>query len=249
MKHQAIFITGTDTGVGKTVVTALLLAYLRQRGIHAVAMKPISSGDRNDARLLRALAADEISLDAINPIHFRRPLAPMVAARMEKRRLDTRPIRSTLHALRSTFSPVLVEGIGGLLVPLRRGYVVRDLVCELRLPLLIVAKPNLGTLNHTALTVEAARKVGIEVLGVVLNDSAGGRPGLAERTNAKAIEAACETVVLGRIPHLSAREFTAASVRSIARRSSVARELARVADALKWNDHYKEVSPRLPGIG
>lgn len=232
MKHRAIFITATDTGVGKTVVTALLLAYLRQRGQNAVALKPISSGDRNDARLLHSLSDGVLSLDEINPVHFRHPLAPMIAARMEKRPLDLRSMLSALNTQLSTPSPVLVEGVGGLLVPLRRGYSVRDLVKELNLPLLIVARPNLGTINHTALTVEAARRVGIKVRGIVLNDSRRGTPGLAERTNAKAIEETCGVKVVAMIPHLPGLKPNAAGIRASLRRKAVREAVTRVAALL-----------------
>lgn len=232
MKHRAVFITATDTGVGKTVVTALLLAHLRHRGHNAVALKPISSGDRHDARLLHSLAEGALSLDEINPIHFRYPLAPMIAARMERRRRNIPHLVSDRFPLPSSFFPVLVEGVGGLLVPLHRGYWVRDWVKQLRLPLLVVARPNLGTINHTALTVEAARSAGLNVLGIVLNHARGGPPGLAERTNARAIEETCGVRVLATIPHLPNFRPDAHCIRAALRRVATRSAVERVISLL-----------------
>jgi dethiobiotin synthetase len=232
MKHRTLFITGTDTGIGKTIVTALLLARLRQTGINAVAMKPISSGSRSDARLLRALAISKVSLDQINLIHFRHPLAPLVASRLERKPWRLAQIRSSLAVLNSAFRPVLVEGIGGLLVPLRTNCSVRDLVKNLRLPLLIVARPGLGTLNHTALTVEAARAAGIKVLGVILNGASGDPRGLAERTNSAAIEEVCGVKVLAEFPHLSRLRPTRVSVLAALRRLDVRRACDKLIAAL-----------------
>ena len=232
MKHRAIFITATDTGVGKTIVTALLLAYLRRRGHRAVAMKPISSGDRNDARLLRSVIDNEVSLDEINPIHFKNPVAPYVAERLEKTTWKLSAIHSSLRALRSRFSPVLVEGIGGLLVPLRRRYFGRELVRDLNLPLLIVARTGLGTLNHTALTVEVARTAGLKVLGVVLNDAAGRPHGIAERTNLSAIEEVCGVKVVAHIPHIPRFWLAANSIHEALRNPLLRREVAKLATVL-----------------
>lgn len=232
MKHRAVFITATDTDVGKTVVTALLLAHLRHRGHNAVALKPISSGDRHDARLLHSLSDGVLSLDEINPIHFRHPLAPLIAARMEGRRWNLRRLVSDFLLLPSCFFPVLVEGAGGLLVPLRRGCSVRDWVKQLRLPLLIVARPNLGTINHTALTVEAAQSAGLNVLGVVLNNALGAPPGLAERTNARAIEETCGVRVIATIPHLPNFRPDAPGIRSALRRAAVRGAVERVISLL-----------------
>jgi dethiobiotin synthetase len=234
MKHSAVFITGTDTGIGKTVVTALLLAHLRRQGINAVAMKPISSGDRTDARLLHALAGKKASLDAINPIHFRHPLAPLVAARLERKSWHVAQIRSALRGLRSTFTPVLVEGIGGLLVPLAPRFTVRDLVRNLRLPLLIVARPGLGTLNHAALTVEAARTAGVHVIGVAFNSPAAIRGGRAERTNAAALKEMCGVPVLAQFPHVARLRPTPAAIQRAVRMREIERGCRQLTSALGW---------------
>ena len=225
MSAQGVFITATDTGVGKTVVTALLLAHLRRRSVNAVAMKPISSGDRDDGRLLHELADCPGSLDLVNPVHFRNPLAPFVAARLERHRWSTAPILRKYATLANRHDVVLVEGIGGLLVPLRRRYFVRDLVCEMNLPILIVTRPGLGTLNHTLLTIQAARDRRIPVLGIIFNQSYPPHNEAALRTNAAAVEELSGVKVLAQIPYLSSLRCSVGAIRAAVRRPTVERSL------------------------
>jgi len=200
------FITGTDTGVGKTYVTALLLAELRRRGVPAAAMKPIACGadGRNDARQFRALMQNEVPLDRLNPVYLRHPLAPSVAAKLEHRPINLRRIRADFRRLTAAYSPVLVEGAGGLLVPIKRNYFIADLARELNLPVIIIARLGLGTLNHTLLTVRQAQATGLIVRGVILNDLTG-RRGLAEKTNIREIPALTGVPLLGVVPHRARR--------------------------------------------
>ena len=200
------FITGTDTGVGKTHVTALLLAELRRRGVAAAGFKPIAcgTGGRTDARTFRTLMGNEVSLNVINPVYLHHPLAPSVAAKLEKKPVDLQKICSTYYLLSSTYAPVLVEGAGGLLVPIRRNYFVADLVLKLKLPVIIVARLGLGTLNHTLLTVRQAQAMKLQVAGVILNDTTG-RRGLPERTNVQTIADLTGVPLLGVVPHGFAR--------------------------------------------
>ena len=216
--NQNYFITGTDTGVGKTHVTALLLTELRRRGLPAAGYKPIAcgAGGRADARTYRKLMRNEVPLDVINPVYLRHPLAPSVAAQLEKKPVDLRKIYSVYCRLTSDFSPVLVEGAGGLLVPIKtlsfrddngqkaRRYFVADLARQLDLPLIIVARLGLGTLNHTLLTVRQAQAMKLKVAGVLLNDTTGQR-GLAERTNIKVIAELSGVPLLGVVPYGRAR--------------------------------------------
>jgi dethiobiotin synthetase len=201
--NAGIFITGTDTGVGKTWVTAALLVELRSRGVHAAAFKPIAcgAGGRHDAEIYAAIMKHESSLDVINPIYLRRPLAPSVAARLEHKRIDLRRIRECYGRLMSTYSVVLVEGAGGLMVPIRDNYFVADLAHSLNLPLLVVARLGLGTINHSLLTVRQARAMGLKVRGIVLNDTVGGKRDQAARTNIKAMPELCDTPLLGVMPN------------------------------------------------
>ena len=200
--NQNYFITGTDTGVGKTHVTALLLAELRRRDLPAAGFKPIAcgTGGRTDARIYRKLMRNEVPLDVVNPIYLRHPVAPSVAAKLEGRRIDLDKIQSTFRILSSIFRPVLVEGAGGLLVPIRRNYFVADLIHQLDLPVIIVARLGLGTLNHTLLTIRQAQAMKLKIAGIILNNTTG-RHGLAERTNAKAITELAGVPLLGVVPH------------------------------------------------
>ncbi len=198
-----IFITGTDTGVGKTHITAALLTELRRRGISAAAFKPIAcgKGGRHDAEIYAAIMNHEQPLDIINPIYLRHPLAPSVAAKIERKSIDLRKILHTYRQLAASYDVVLVEGAGGLLVPIREDYFVADLAKSLKLPLVIVARLGLGTINHTLLTVRQAKSQGLKVKGLVLNDTVGGRPGQAEKTNIRVLPKLCKIPLLGVMPH------------------------------------------------
>jgi adenosylmethionine---8-amino-7-oxononanoate aminotransferase len=206
LKRPGVFVTGTDTGVGKTRVAAGLVRAWRRRGVAAVPWKPFASGvdpDRltagEDADLLRRAAgygAD--ALESLSPCRLAEPLAPAVAA--QRAGISISP--ADVLARRPAEGHVeVVEGCGGLVVPLAPGYDGRDLCWDLDLPLLVVARPGLGTLNHTALTVEAACDAGLDVLGVIvchLPDD----PDLAARTNLDALRRHCRAPLLGAVRHV-----------------------------------------------
>jgi dethiobiotin synthetase len=212
VKPLRFFITGTDTGVGKTHVTALLLAEFRRRGLRAGAMKPISCGrdGRRDAEQYAALMNHEQPLDLLNPIYLRHPLAPLVAAKLERHRIDLRLIRASYSQLTTHYSPVFVEGAGGLLVPIKHDYFVADLARDLDLPLIIVARLGLGTINHTLLTIRQAQANGLKIAGIIFNDTVGGRRGLAERTNMENAPVLFRLPILGVVPHGARRARSAA---------------------------------------
>ena len=154
MRHsRLIFVTGTDTGVGKTTLTALLLAHLRQSGVHALALKPFCSGSRADAELLRALQDGELSIQEISPFFFPQPLAPLAVS--PRRKIPLRRVIAHIGKVTNKCDCLLVEGVGGLLVPLSANYFVLDLIRELDCEVLVVARNRLGTLNHTLLTMNA----------------------------------------------------------------------------------------------
>ena len=165
------FITGTDTGVGKTYATARLIRRLRAQGLDTVGFKPICCGSREDAEILRAAADDSLDLNAVNPVWLRTPAAPYTAAMIENRPIDLALIRETFASLRARHRSVLVEGVGGWLVPIEKGYTVADLAVECALPVLVVVKNRLGALNHAALTVHHVRACGLTCAGLILNDS------------------------------------------------------------------------------
>jgi dethiobiotin synthetase len=155
---STFFITGTDTGVGKTVLTALLAQFLRERGANVAALKPICSGDRADALALQAALGGALALDEINPWHFRAAIAPSLAAKLEKKSVWLAPVLAHLRATRKKFDVTLIEGAGGLLSPLGENFNSRDLILALRATPLIVAPNKLGAVNHLLLTLEALPK-------------------------------------------------------------------------------------------
>ena len=165
----AFFITGTDTGIGKTWFTCWLVRAWLAQVHHAAALKPISTGDREDAKLLREASANALFLDEINPLHFREPAAPLLAARAENRSIDFTALNQKIAAMRVRFSHLAVEGVGGWRVPLATGYDVRDWARDLALPVVVVALNRLGAINHTLLTVDSIRDAGLTIAGVVLN--------------------------------------------------------------------------------
>ena len=153
-----IFITGTDTGVGKTVLTALLAQFLREHGVNAAALKPICSGGRDDALALCAALGGTLALDEINPWHFRAAIAPKLAARLEKKAVKLAAVLAHIRAIRKKFAMTLVEGAGGLLSPLGENFNSRDLLAALHATPVIVAQNRLGAVNHILLTREALPK-------------------------------------------------------------------------------------------
>jgi len=174
-------VVGTDTGVGKTVVTAGLVGRLREEGADARAVKPVQTGfpPDDDAGYVRAASGDRRAATCLE--RFEPPLAPAVAADREGVDLSYRTLRSRCRRALGNADPGVLEGVGGLRVPLADDEEVVDLVAALDLPAILVARSGLGTLNHTALSVETLQRRGVDVLGVVLNEYAGAT--VAERTN------------------------------------------------------------------
>jgi len=155
MTGRTFVITGTDTGVGKTVLTCLLARHLRRAGFGVAALKPLCSGGREDARALRAALGGALTLDEVNPWHFRAPLAPARAARLERRQIQLPMVLQALRRVRRRFPFVLVEGAGGLLSPLGEDFNARDLIVALRATPLIVCPNCLGAINQVLLVVHA----------------------------------------------------------------------------------------------
>lgn len=164
---RIIFVTGSDTGVGKTLLTGLLLHHLRRRGCHALAVKPFCSGSRTDAEFLGALQDGELAADKIAPFFFSAPLAPLAAAR-RRRIIRMAEVRRHLKRMACRCECLLIEGIGGLLVPLGKGFTVRDLIVAIGSEVIVVSRNRLGTLNHTLLTGAALQQVGIKDFTTVL---------------------------------------------------------------------------------
>lgn len=165
---MSFFVTGTDSGAGKTHVTRLLLEALRRTGIDAVGYKPVACGDREDAQIL-AEASGGLALDEVNPVFLKSALAPYVAGLLENRTVDPADLVAGYRRLAEAHEVVMVEGAGGWEVPIAAGYRIADLATELGLPVLLVAANRLGALNHILLTVGAIRARGLVCTGLFLN--------------------------------------------------------------------------------
>jgi dethiobiotin synthetase len=204
---RGLFVTGTDTGVGKTVVAAALAAALRAGGDDVAAFKPVvtgldewASGSEAERPPDHELLAAASGRDAgeVTPNRFGPAVSPHLAAALAGIALEPAALVAAARALRADV--VIAEGVGGLLVPLTLGYTVRDLAVELGWPVVVVARPGLGTISHSLLTVEAARAAGLEVRGVVLTPWPP-EPGVLERSNVEAIQrlGAVEVATLAKV--------------------------------------------------
>jgi dethiobiotin synthetase len=172
-----LFVTATDTGVGKTLVAGGIASLLVKRGLKVGVFKPIATGcirasyglESQDACFLAQCANADYPLTVIAPVTYLPPAAPLVAAEAERREIDFEMIAETYEYLCKICDVVIVEGIGGVRVPLTEEYDVRDLAAAFGLPVVVVARPALGTINHTLLTIDSLRAKGIEPAGVVIN--------------------------------------------------------------------------------
>jgi len=200
---RGIFVTGTDTGVGKTIVAATLGRLLRMNGVKVGVMKPVTSGCRevsgepvsDDALLLCQAAGVPFSED-VAPYRLREALAPAEAAECDGVRIDIPAIKASFTRLAASCDYIIVEGAGGLMVPLSGGVLIADLARELGLPLLVVARPGLGTINHSVLTCFAAQQMGLQVAGVIVNNMPE-HPNKAEKGASHQIGSLCGAPILG----------------------------------------------------
>lgn len=209
-----LLVTGTDTGVGKTMIAAALVTALRARGVRAIGFKPaetgIGSDQQSDSDVL-ALASGEQNVLARPLLRLPEPLAPAVAADRAGVMLDSDDIEARIRQLRSDGYAVVVEGAGGVMVPLTWGYTVLDLAQACDLDAVVVARAGLGTLNHVAMTVMMLRSHQIPIRGIVLNGRSAA-PDLAESTNAESLSRMLHGVRIVEVPHdLSGAPITAAT--------------------------------------
>ena len=193
---MSLFITGTDTGVGKTYTAARLLHLLRASGTSCAGMKPICCGDRQDAEFLLAAGSEGLTIDDVNPVWLKTPAAPMVGSLMEKVDIDIDRIVTAFRSLQSRVERVIVEGAGGWMVPIQRSYFVSDLAAAMNLPVLAVAYNRLGCLNHSVLTVQSVVGHGLRCVGLVLNN-AQETGDVAALTNADILSKILDVPVLG----------------------------------------------------
>ncbi|MEP6821956.1 MAG: dethiobiotin synthase [Chthoniobacterales bacterium] len=185
---MSVFLTGTDTGVGKTYTAVHLLRLLRATGLRCAGMKPICCGDREDAELLLEASSEGLSIDEVNPIWLKTPAAPLTASRIEEARIETPRLLSGLADLKKRYDFVVVEGVGGWLVPISENYFVADLAVEMNLPVMVVAMNRLGCLNHTLLTVRSVEAHGLDCGGILLNSPKGMEADIAVETNSEILE-------------------------------------------------------------
>ncbi|MBC8286045.1 MAG: dethiobiotin synthase [Nitrospinae bacterium] len=208
---KGYFITGTDTGVGKTIVTACLATLFKSRGEDVGVMKPIetgvnpecSSSANSDAKFLMEVTGTQDPLEYVCPFRLKMPASPYQAARFEGKELDPEKILERFRALQSKHSMMLVEGVGGLLVPITRRYNVVDLALQMGLPLIIVSRFQIGTLNHTLLTINAARQHGLKIKGVILNSSNEGELNAVEADQGSLIKEFSDVPILGTCPYIN----------------------------------------------
>jgi len=208
-RNAGIFVTGTDTGVGKTLVSVALIAAFRKSGLKVGVMKPIETGVGNegplDAIALRDAAGSTDPLTTICPQQFALPAAPNAAASAENRKVDLAAIEAAYETLAKGRDLIVVEGAGGLLVPIQAEWTMAELARRLDLPLLVVARASLGTINHTALTLEVAASKALPVLGVVISH-AGGPISSADASNLQALKNFLGNRLIGEIPPLGPAE-------------------------------------------
>jgi len=193
--NKGIFITGTDTGVGKTLVACGIARLLKSWGVNVGVMKPVASGDQEDARRLLRAAGIKEDLPLINPQFFRAPLAPSAAAALEGRRVRSEIIYKAYWQLSKKYDVMVVEGAGGVKVPLGESTYMVDLIEALRLPALVVSRASLGTLNHTLLTLDALAAGKVPVFGVLFNGGTGKTP--AEKTSPEVLQDHTTVQVMG----------------------------------------------------
>ena len=205
---KGYFITGTDTGVGKTLVAGGLAALYKSQGMNVGVMKPVATGCKrvnntlisDDSVFLKFLAEVEDEYELINPVSLEQPLAPTVAARLSNTKIDTDKINTAFDTLCERHEYLIVEGIGGLLVPINEYYFVVDMAEEMELPVIVVCRPPLGTINHTLLTVSYARQHGLDVKGIIINESAENCDTIVKDTNTDEIKRLTDLPILGTIP-------------------------------------------------
>jgi len=201
---KGFFVTGTDTAVGKTEVAGYMARMFSEDGFRVGVMKPVATGVEgtcNDARILKESCTSEDPMDSINPVFLRMPLAPLVAAKKEHKKIDLGIIWDRFRELSSYNDLMIVEGIGGVMVPIaqkgKRTFYVLDMILRIKLPVIIVARPGLGTINHILMTIGAIRTRKAEIAGIVFNHTCRIKRDASIKTNPALIERLSGVKVLG----------------------------------------------------
>jgi dethiobiotin synthetase len=197
LKTEGLFVTGTDTGIGKTLVAAGLSRMLLNQGIEVGVFKPVASGGNisEDGKLLqKAAKKPDSAYDEIVPLHYKQPLAPYVAAWKEGK-VDLAKVEEAYEKAKASCDFLIVEGVGGVLVPIAQNFFVINWIKKWNMPVLLVVGAGLGTINHTLLTVEALQRRKIKVAGVLVNSYRGKTA--AERTNVRAFKKLLKVPIYG----------------------------------------------------
>ena len=207
---NGFFITGTDTDIGKTVVTACLTTLFKSQDMDVGVMKPIetgvdpacSSSANSDAKFLMESSSSTDAEEEVCPYRLKTPASPYQAAQIAGIQIQPSTIIEKFKVLRSRHRMMMVEGIGGILVPITYKYSVADLALEIGLPLIIVSRLRVGTLNHTLLTINAAQQYGLKIKGIILNQHEAGGLNDIEIKQGELIEEFSNIPILGTCPHL-----------------------------------------------
>jgi dethiobiotin synthetase len=234
---RGVFVTGTDTRVGKTVIAGAVAFALKKQGCDVAVMKPIETGvssstaSQSDAARLRGIIESDEQLGAISPYRFAWPVAPLAAAQAERQTINPDVIRKVYRLLSSRYDYTIVEGVGGVSVPVTPGTDVMDLIRRLKLPAVVVGRAGIGGINHALLTIEALRRRKIPIVALVLNQTQPGRSKMAriqERTTVTLVQKRASVPVLGPLPYQSglSRRFRRSVVRLA--RSAAITKLAKL---------------------
>lgn len=198
---KSLFITATDTNIGKTFLTCKLGSFFQKKGLKVAGFKPIASGDRQDAILIKEKLKISEELDLINPVFFDLPLAPYACVIEQKLQINKKDILKKITKaykhFKKNYDIVLVEGVGGIMVPILHNFFVFDLIKELSLPVLLLARANLGTINHTLLSINKLEQEKIDIAGIILNYYTG--QDLSDKTNIQIIEQLSKIKVLAKL--------------------------------------------------
>lgn len=232
-KMNGLFVAGTDTEIGKTLVTAILACGLLKLGVNACPVKPIASGgiEENgvlvsvDAKVYQRFSKISEPASVLSPCCFRHPASPHLAAEMERKTIDPEKARDALNRLAEKYDSLLVEGIGGWLVPITYSYTVADFARDLGLPVLLASANRLGTINHTLLTLESIRARGIEPAGVIMTHPSPASDIQIAENNIETIRRLGRVEILGSIPYLG---------KNIENTESAETLWLRVKDTIQW---------------
>ena len=207
---KSIFIAGTDTGVGKTIIAGALASALKLRGIRVGVMKPISCGSRGDVEFLVKCAGIDEPFDLVNQVYLKHPLSPNVAAEIEKKKIDLKKITRALDVFKKKYDTLVIEGCGGFLVPVTDKFFVIDLIPLMKAKTILVSRAGLGAINHSLLSLEALKARKIKPLGIIFNRLSDGPLSIPEQTNPEVVSGLSKIPSLGIFPYMKTCEVNCA---------------------------------------